>query len=404
MTKIEAASPKLLWAFGFLSIIFHNFTVFRYADRAFTIPDILIPALIVVIVIIGSFNIKRLLLSTGLIFGLPLLSLIVTVSIPETLKSFLPVLLYGTLFILYFSSTNIDKKALVSGFLSAMALIVIFGIFQYVLIKTKMVTERWIVYPFGERTAFGFGLFQGLSSGRWRVNSLFWEPSMLGLFSVTAFLLDYHINRKGKLKKLFYLVGVVLSFSTTAYIVLAACLVYILIPRTKEKLLRTYVLLVILLPFAVLIVDSTPRLVNAFSRVSELSRPKSSGYARISAPLNLSLHVLKDRPLGLGLGAGDHYLRYLAPPDLSHQFAGDKGVHNSFFLLIVWFGYGSLFYFLFYLKLYLSTRKEHSVYLFIMVLFFFLGTGALTMFVNWLFLSLILPLAFEKELITDNNL
>ncbi len=369
--------------------------MFRFADRAFTVPDILIPIILIIIVIIGRFNKKRLFISAGLIFGIPLLSMIISVSLAESMNSFLPVLLYGTFFSLYFSATNIDTKALVKGFLTAMVLAVIFGLLQYVLINMKIATDRWVVYPFGERTAFGFGLFRGVKSGSWRANSIFWEPSMLGLFSAAAFILDYHINRKEKIRKIIYLVGVILSYSTTAYIVIAVCVIYILIPKTKSKLLKAYVFLIILLPVFLLLLSLSPRVINAFGRVSELSNQHSSGYARISAPLELTRHVLATKPLGLGLGAADHYLRFLAPPDLSRQFAGDRAVHNSFFLLIIWFGFGSVFYFIFYLRLFLSTGITHSVYLFLLVLFFLLGTGAITMFVSWLLLALALPLAFQ---------
>jgi hypothetical protein len=232
-----------------------------------------------------------------------------------------------------------EIKIATNVFLTAAAAHALLLIAQFAALN--VFASQALMNPFGPFTAIGPDGIVYLPT-EWdtikRPNGFFSEPSVAAWFSTSAFAIgliaESLIGRLPVARLCLMFLGTVctVSASGVANLVVLLCALAFLpgLQMRQANLLRAGAIILAFVAVAALagfgIAD----------RVSELETQGSSGYTRVSAPLRLLSESLPDYPLGYPLGQ----VQYLASKPYMTNASGDYsgGIHNTFLLLIFYFG------------------------------------------------------------------
>jgi hypothetical protein len=265
----------------------------------------------------------------------PLFGVINASDIAQFLVSYLVYLIlivfyfYGSVIINRINIHVIDKSLKLFWFF--LFLSSVFSIFQFILANYY---DPQIAYNF-------FGSFQfhphldNQIFGIYRATSVFYEPSFLGIMAYVGITTIILLKDKIKINLFYFnlylfsfLTSLFLSFSTTAYISLFIFLFILIFYKSKTL---TFFILIILISSIFIFQD----IIN-ISRIDSIFIENTSGYARVTYPLLMTIEILEKLPLfGRGLGQIGIY-------DETLTFNGY--IFNAWLGIVYTFGFSSLFF------------------------------------------------------------
>jgi len=375
----------------FFIILFMNFKIFVFFGKNVTLSEILIVLSVLYLIVLSVYNKYEMKFSIVVAFFLfilitPLISAYFSSDLLEGLKSFSQSLLSSSFVVLAYVFKKYHKRPVfITAFIYANVFLASYGILQFLCIRVFGLMDQFIVYPFMDYTAQVQSLFCTIGPLTWRSNSLYYEPSIFGIFCTYAFLLVVYTDIKNRLliKSLLFL-GVISSLSTAALLIFVICAGFQQLSKTsnpispRRSLLRFFLFAITFAIILLLISSFVPTLLNTFSRLNELSAVGSSGFYRIIAPYQFAIYVFSNYIFGLGIGNIESFIESQMPENLSYYFQKGSGVgtsvDNTAMLLFITFGYlGFLYIFLIILFLILAKRKVGFSIILFLILFHFVS-------------------------------
>lgn len=409
----------------FLIILFANLKVFTIFGKAFTFSEMMIILSEFFFIVLLSFRKTRLKMKSILLFivsiiTIPLFSCYISCDLAEGIKSYILLLLsssYAFILYLYIKNTPSEsvKYTYIDTFIFACVVLSLFGIFQSLYFRVLGYSNSSVVYPFSDYTAQFQSLYNTITRESWRSNSLYYEPSLFGLYTLYAYLLTQHSIKMNKtLFKIVLVLGLITSFSTIAYLSFLVCFIVRYRHKffkimTKPIYLFTMLLLIIVVLLTITGIENSNYIFNnifnsitiAFLRTSELGVSGTSGYYRIIAPYQLAKYILANEYLGTGIGSAEVFIQKKAPKGISNYFQkGDSigtSIDNTVMVIIIQYGYvGILFLCMIAYFLYrLIGKLDLSVIVFIAIFHF--SSGHLYTMYYWIIYVPIIAVYYCKD-------
>ncbi len=297
----------------------------------------------------------------------------------EFVISYLKLSLYILFFLIapYYFSARLNK--LNNIITNSLVIICILGIYQIV------------VYNFFPKLPYSLaseiGLIQnkgGISTmisygGKFRIKSIFAEPSIFAIYS--TLLYSYILHYRIKISRWVHLlvnVSIILSFSMSGIGLLFINYFLLFFKYYKKNKKYLIYVLIVLTIFSISIITND-YLSYRIARIIDLSEGSSN--TRLLGAWEIAL---KAPVYGVGLGHSRIYNSYIGQDNLKFHISG-KGVHNTFAVILTTTGYLGLLLFLIFIY-YLFRRN------FIFGLFFIasgFGWGYFNVIPIWMILSLV---------------
>ena len=339
--------PALLF---FLAVIGQNIGVFYLMKRWISLSEVSM-LLFIIVYLAKSPSFEKRHLGIYLLFNtFNFLNILTADSKTEALIATVSLMFYST-FTLFFVTYIIHEdyyNEIISSFLLACYALAIYGITQFIVIRVVGFYSKYIVYPFGSATVqIQPGLTSPLAARLWRSNSLYYEPSIYGMTLVLGLSINEVAKMGRKLFKGITILGIIVSFSTTAYIMLVT--VYLLTKIFGNSLaltLKNVIIIIMIITIILLVIpyaiDLSELLPYPFNRITEVFYRGTSGYYRLVTPVYVTGYVLANEPLGIGVGNIDSYLDS-PPQDIKHylKMGGSygKSIDSVPFVILINYGY-----------------------------------------------------------------
>lgn len=269
----------------------------------------------------------------------PLLSLFNVVSGSNFFFSY--ALYFLEIFFLFAFATNIDgispyrREAMIRLTFQLMFVCVVFGAVQFVFAN---VFRTKIFYNFLGNFQYHPN-YENELAGITRACSIFYEPSVFGWMCVFVYALNEFINigQNKMFYRIFLMVGIAISFSSSAIVGLGGLILFASFTSKKGRIFGIFVLLAGIL---LILVSNTN--IFSFLRLNTVGTEGSSGYNRLTYPIDATIQTFKVYPLfGRGLGQIGIY---------DSKIKNYSDVFNAVFGIFVTFGLSGLFIYLFLFK------------------------------------------------------
>ena len=392
--SLSNLKEKLIY-FIIFSIFLANFSVSNIGGRGFLIPELAI-ALLIGINFIAKDNVKFILFFIILNMILSLLN-VVNLTNNEFLKSYVLCIIYFSFVYITRSTKNKDKA--LYYYTIGIKILVIFGILQFMvrLFGINFI-ESFVNNPFGGNTIGGnlelsyLGIFT-------RTNSLYYEPSIFGLVTLSSvavlwYLKDIDSSYYKKSNIILSYIGVIISFSATALIGLAFLIILRIFLLKKINLKKIGFILIGFITSVIIFI-------NTQNRISEIFKLGTSGYYRVIAPMKLIVSIIKDGYLfGIGIGQVENYIKLKDPIYMYKmgEFSWNLGltIDNVLYMIIITFGFLSIVILYIFLNFIIINLNKRNIYIFIAFIFLLIGTGGYN-FIYFNTILAVLLLIFDNE-------
>lgn len=381
----------------FFCILLCNLSITKAFGRGLLIQEILI-IILVFINIIYIRNIKFYIFNIFLIVFPILLNYKNIVEI-EFMKSFIMIIVYWDFIYLIKYFRNKEKCLL--SFIKGMNILIIFSLVQFIVrfINIKYLLDI-VNSPFGNSNLLRV-LDQSYLIGLPRANSLMYEPSIFGVYSLLAFTVCIYLRQKisDKYKIKIYILpilGVLLSGSAIAY----SGLCIIIISRVilvKYKPLVKFPSIIIGCISGVFIMS------KILYRFNEIFIAGTSGYYRVISPIMLIKDMfLSGDIFGIGIGNLQQYIIDKNPIYMlknGYEITLGLTIDNSMLMVILTFGVVSFPLIIYVICLIIKYISYYNYSIVIGFIFVAISTGGYNfIYFNLALGVLILALKGEHQL------
>lgn len=364
----------------YLCIPLINFTILKNSS----FRGIMLLEIIAIIIIIKSFK-KILQVKTILIINilaiLPWIIYQLIIDLNEFIFTYVTLIFYIILLIIV--AKNKPKIDYIKAFIIGTSIVAIYGVVQFIITNLGFVNLiEFIRKPFGDIFTFSV-LPISYSSGLMRVNSLFYEPSIFGTYCIFAYALCITFEQFNKLRlKLLFIIGILISFSATAYIGFGLILL-VRILMLKGNVFNKYVITILIILSSIILFNYL-----IVDRVSEVVRVGSSTYYRFIAPLKLIDQIIFKEGLILGLPLGQ-IEGYIIKGNYGFMMNGLKrgtSIDNAIAVIVLYTGIFSVPLLIFGLVKIKKYFLKKNIYLFISLTTLLLTTGG----INFIYFNVLL--------------
>lgn len=392
-----------------ISLALENFKLFTVMEAAFKPIQIIALLAAIYCAMFNAITVKKI-MYTIFFLAVPLCPLYRISDKQEFLKTYV---IYAiiVLFVIYaLPSLKNEFKERAQGYLKlfnfVIAVLAVLGIVQFILMNF-----------FGVMFLEGiFGAFQfhfsatTMQSGFYRAYSLFHEPSYFGWVLDIALVVNLvTLGKKPSVEKILFIVLIIvttlLTISSSALWIMAIILVAYLLSIRKINLnmvlgalavLGVLVIIVAFVDFS-FITSSMTRLFR------ELNTENTSGYERITAPMEYVKATMENYPLfGRGMGQeGD--------VDKVGTIGLYTAVNNSVFGSLVIFGLSAIVYYIWLAKQFFGSEfskktRLKRILLFVSIFGMYFASGAFLSFDTFIFTTIIIFVLSITEINDDKKM
>jgi hypothetical protein len=386
----------------FFIILFMNFKVFDLHGKSVALSELLIVLSVfhlILILFFNKYNFKPNIIVAYyfLILVIPVFSALLSTDISEGVKSCIQLFVSSLfVFLIYTCARYKYRTTYITAFISANLILASVGIFQFIFISYFGFTNRLLVYPFLDQTVKVQTLLYNYGPSSWRSPSLYFEPSIFGLYGTYAFLLvEYSNFRQRRLIKGILFFGIISSLSTSAFFILTICTVLQYLKTISRRFFQIKRILLLLVWFLIIIFLIHPfspisaRVIRTFNKFDQLSAIGTSGYFRIIAPFQLAKYVATNYFFGIGIGNTDKFIEQHIDSDIAYFFQKTSGtvgtsIDNTAMLLFISFGYLSFVYLITLAIFFKRVMLKMDVSIVIYLILFHFATGHLYTPFYWL--------------------